>query len=577
MKKTKWFLLLVLGLVLSMFLAACGGDDGDENAGDDTGNEEQNEGENGEDEEKILRILESAEIPTMDPSLATDVVALNFIDATYEGLYRVAPGGEIVSGLANKDETEVSEDGLTWTFHLRDDATWSNGEPVTAHDFVYSWRRAIDPETGSQYGPYFFSGLVKNATEISATDEDGNPLYPDMFGKVEELGVTAVDDYTLQVELVNPAPYFESFAAFPVFVPLNEEFVESQGENFALEVENMIFNGPFVMTEWKHEESWTLEKNPDYWDAENVGLDGIEVSVVKERSTAVNLYESGEVDRVGLSGDFIDQYKTRPDYGTAMEPVTFYLQFNRESAEKAEYMNNENFRRALATGFSKQEFIDVVYKNDSVPANGLVPKEFVKHPETGEDFRDLSGDHLVSDIEGAQEAWEKAKEELGFDEVTITFMSEDTETSKLITEFFKDQWENNLPGLTVELKNVPFKERLRLSREGLFEVVFSGWGPDYLDPMTFMDLFVTDGSYNDGSYSNEQFDELIELAKTEYAQDQNKRWEAMVQAEQILMDEVGIGPVFQRARSFLQQPYVKNMELNPFGPDFSFKYVTIEK
>jgi oligopeptide transport system substrate-binding protein len=587
MKQSKW-LLLVLGLVLAMFLAACGGDKeetddpGTEDPGTETpGDSEEDPAEEPENTEpKVLNLNGGDEIPSMDPSLVTDEIGITQVDAVYEGLYRIAPGGDIVSGIAIKEETEVSEDGLTWTFHLREDAKWSNGDPVTAHDFVYSWQRVIDPDTASQYGPYFLSGLVVNAEEISAVeeDEDGNtnPVYPDMYGKVEELGVKAVDDYTFEVQLVNPAPYIESFAAFPVFYPLNKEFVESQGDQFALEAANMIFNGPYKMTEWKHGESWQLVKNDTYWDVENVGLDEINFRVVKERSTSVNLYETGEFDRIGVAGDFVDQFKSSPDFGTYKEPVTFYLQFNRKSAEKGEYMNNENFRRALAQGFDKQAFIDVVYGDSSVPANGLIPEDFVKDPDTGEDFREQNGSFLEYDLDAATEAWEAAKEELDFEEVTISFMSGDSEGAKLLTEFFKNEFEKNLPGLELELKNVPFNERLRLQREQEFELVLSGWGPDYMDPMTFMDLFVTDGAYNDGSYSNEDYDALIESAKTELATDLRARWDAMLEAEKILMEEVGIGPVFQSAVSYVSKPYVKNMTPNPFGPNYSYKYITIE-
>ncbi|MBB6453041.1 oligopeptide transport system substrate-binding protein [Salirhabdus euzebyi] len=571
MKKTKWSLLLVLGLVLSLFLAACsGGDDDAQEEPADNGDSTETPAETPEesDEPKVLNILDSSEIPTMDPAQAEDSVSIQYQDTVYEGLYRLGPGGEeLVSGIAVKEDTEVSEDGLTWTFHLREDAKWSNGDPVTAHDFVYSWQRAIDPETASFYAPYLMNGVIKNAEEVNAGDL-----------AVEELGVTAEDDYTLVVELAKATPYFESFAAFPTFYPLNQEFVEAQGENFALEVENLLFNGPFVMTEWAHEEKFVFEKNEQYWDAASVNLSGINVQVVKDTATAVGLYETGQIDRVGLSGDFIDKYQTSSEFISMPETVVFWLKFNQDSVTKGEYMQNENFRRAIAQAFDKQAFIDVVYGNSSVPADYFVPSGFVTHPETGEDFRAKYGDILTYDVDAAKEAWAAAKEELGFEEVEISFISGDSDIGTLITEFFKNELEKNLDGLTLTLKNLPFQERLEVTKAGEYELVFSGWGPDYMDAISFVDLWVTDGPNNEMGYGNAEYDKLVKSVKGELAMKPVERFEAMQEAEKIALDEVAIAPVFQRERALLSKPYVKGMEvLNPYGADYSYKYVDIQK
>ncbi len=578
MRGNKWWL-LVLALVLGLVLAACSFEDSAEEDDTDTDNVEENEtdGESesdGEEGEKVLRIASTSDIPTMDPILAEDNVSFQYTDTVYEGLYRLAPEGEIVSGIAKKDETEISEDGLTYTFHLREDAQWENGDPVTAHDFVYGWQRAIDPNNGSFYANYLMNGKVKNAAEIYVTEDDESdvePLDP------SELGVSAPDDYTFVVELEKPVPYFESYAAFQTFLPMNQEFVEEQGDDFALSPDSILSNGPFKMTEWEAEAGWELEKNETYWDAENVALDGISVKVIKDADTALSNYEVGELDRVTLSGAQVQDNQTSPEFLSLTETSVFWLKFNQDSETASEYMQNLNFRKALAKAFDKQAYIDVVYGNDSTPVNFFVPEGFVEHPETGEDFQ-TGSDVLAYDVEAAQEFWEAAKEELGFDEVTLSFLSGDSDVAKNISEFMKTELETNLEGLTIEANNVPWAQQLEIMREQDYELAVSGWGPDYKDAISFVDLWITDGENNDIGYSNEEYDALVEAAKGELATSPVERFEAMQDAEKIALEEAAIGPIMQRKTSVLAKDYLKGMEsLNPFGNDYSFKYVDIVK
>ncbi|MFD2924750.1 peptide ABC transporter substrate-binding protein [Halobacillus naozhouensis] len=303
MMKAKWLWLAML-LVLTMILGAC--NSGKEEAS--SGSSEAEDTKGAADSEQVLNIIESAEIPTMDSSLAADAVTMQWLATTTDGLYRLGEGAEPEPGIAT-DHT-VSEDGLTWTFTLRDDATWSNGDPVTAHDFVFAWQRAVNPDTGSEYGPYMMGGVIKNATAISKGE-----------APVKELGVKAVDDYTLKVTLEKPTPYFESMTTFGTFLPLNQEFVEKHGEEYGLEAATVLSNGPFKLAEWDHGQKFVLKKNEDYWDADKVKLKQINVSIVKETASAVNLYETGKVDRVNLTSEFVDEYRTSEEFRTIEEPT----------------------------------------------------------------------------------------------------------------------------------------------------------------------------------------------------------------------------------------------------------------
>ncbi|MFS1513298.1 peptide ABC transporter substrate-binding protein [Chengkuizengella sp. SCS-71B] len=555
MRKTKWSFLLTLMLVLSVFVAACTGGEATPDTGD--GEKEPTTPEQpAEQVEQILNIVDSATIPTMDTVMGTDAVAFEVADAVFEGLYRLGENAQPVPGIA--ESHDVSDDGLVYTFNLRD-AKWSDGSEVVAEDFLYTWRKVVNPETGSQYN--FIMGDILNANKIMAGE-----MAP------EELGVKAIDEKTLEVTLEQPVDYFLSLTAFPVYYPQKQEFVESQGEDYAKEVENLIFNGPFVLSEWKHEEGWTFKKNPDYWDADTVRLEQINVKVVKDNATAVNLYDTGDIDRVGLTSEFVDKYRNDPAFTTIEETVVFWLKMNQT---RTEALANENIRKAIAYGVDRVSLTDVILNNGSIPAYTTVPKGFVSHPETGEDFNDKYGDFYVFDADKALEHWNAGLGELGITELSLEILGGDTETSKNLNAYLKDQLEKHLPGLTITLKEVPFNVRLDLDDAQDYDLQFAGWGPDYLDAMTFVDLWLTDGGHNKMEYSNTEFDKLVTDAKTSLTG--AERFEAMQEAARIAMEDAAISPLYQRARATLIQPYVKGLLIQPFGPDYSYKWAYIEK
>ncbi|AYC29010.1 peptide ABC transporter substrate-binding protein [Paenisporosarcina cavernae] len=571
MKKNKLFWLLSLMLVLSVFLAACGdgedqNNDGEKEPGEVTTDDGNGEGDGEEalDAEQVLNLIEGAEIPSVDSAVAEDQVGFVVLNNTQEGLFRLNQENVAIPAIA-AGEPEISEDGLTYTFKIREDAKWSNGDAVTAKDFEFAWKRAIDPATGSPYGPYMMSGVLKNAEKIAAGEMDK-----------AELGVKAEDDTTLVVNLERPVPYFLSLMSFGTFYPQNEAFVTEQGENYATNSDTVISNGPFLLTEWDGTGlSWVYKKNDSYWDAESVKLTQINWDVVKENSTAVNLYTTGEKDRTGLSGEYAMQYANDPDLIKIPDTSVFYLKFNQERNGKPNALANVNIREAVAKSFNKQDLTDVVLANGSVPANYLVPVDFAFDADAV-DFREVNGDMAEFNAEEAKAAWEKGLAELGVEEVTLELLGGDSDLSKKMDEYMKSQMETNLPGLTVTLKEVPFNVRLELDDAQDYDIQFAGWGPDYQDPMTFVDLFVTGSPQNNMGYSSEEFDGLIEKAKGELAMDPEARWQAMADAEKLLVaEDYAIAPVYQRAGVGLSKPYVKGIVKHPFGGDYSYKWAYI--
>ncbi|MGM0841077.1 MAG: peptide ABC transporter substrate-binding protein [Bacillota bacterium] len=550
--KKKFSFLLVLLLALSTFLAACGGDkktEGNEGASGEGG-------ESAEQREQVLNLLESSEIPSMDSTLATDSVSFKVMNNVFEGLYRLGENDEAVLGMA-AEEPQISEDGKTYTFKIRD-AKWSNGDAVTANDFVYAWQKALNPDTGAEYAYIMYD--IKNAAKVNAGEVP-----------VEELGVKAVDEKTLEVQLETAVPYFKALLSFATFYPQNQKFVEEKGDKFGLEADTAVYNGPFTLSEWKHEQSFKLTKNDSYWDAETVKLKEVNFNIVKDTATGVNLYETEKADIAGLSAEFVDKYKSDENFKTKADTAVFFLRLN----QKNEVMANVNARKAFDAAYDKKGMVDVLLNNGSIPAYFLVPKDFVSGPD-GTEYREAVGDFGGFDPDKAAEHWAKAKEELGKDSIELELLNYDSDSSKKIGEFLKEQLEQNLEGLTVSIKAQPFKQKLELESKGDYDVSFAGWGPDYPDPMTFVDMFVTDGAHNQMAYSNPEYDKLIEQAKGELLDDPEARWQAMVDAEKILFEDQAISPMYQRGTAFLERPYVKGLLRHSFGADASYKWAYIE-
>lgn len=558
MKNKKWWQLSAVVLTAGL-LAACGNST---ETDAETSSKDKSKGENLA-EEQVLNLVEIAELPTGDTALATDTVSFTVFNQVNEGLYRLDKDSQPIPALATEEAT-VSEDGLEYTFKLREGATWSNGDPVTANDFVYAWQRVVNPDTAASYS-YLFEG-IKNAAAIMAGEAEP-----------ETLGAEAVNDYEFKVTMEKPVPYFISLMAFPTFFPQNEAFVEEQGERYGTSAETMIFNGPFTFSEWDGTNlNWTYEKNEDYWDVENVILDEINVEVIKETSTALNLYDSGQLDRVNLTGEFAKQFQGNEDYVVETEARSSYLQFNQERDGQKTDLANENLRKALAVSYDHELLVNEILANGSQELGGLVPADLAANPTTGKDFREESGDYLAYDKEAAVEYWEKAKAELGVDSLELELLGDDDESNKKIAAYMKDQIESNLPGVTIKVRNVPFKVRLEAQTKQDYDFALGGWGADFADPVNFIDLLMTDSPYNRSSYSNEEFDKLVDLSKGENATDVDARWKNLLDAEKILLDEAGVAPLFQRAAATLQKTYVKDIYNHQVGAKYTYKNAYIE-
>lgn len=319
----------------------------------------------------IVTIANDVELSSMDTGVATDGTAFEAIAATIEGLYQQDAAGNIIPGMAIKEE--VSEDGKTRIFTLRD-AKWSNGQPVTANDFVFAWRRLADPKTASQYGYMVEVAGVKNAAAVQKGEKAAS-----------ELGITAVDSKTLKIELDYPVPFFDQLVSFPVYYPINEEFYNKYKEQYALTPEAILANGPFKMTEWNQGANYTMVKNEQYYDADKVKIDGLNFQVVKDAQSAMVAFEQGTVDYVKLTGEMVEQYRNSPEFINTLGGYLWYLSPN----QKVAGLENLNLRMALALSFDKEQIAEYLLKDGSIAANFAVPVKLAVGPD-GKDFRETA-------------------------------------------------------------------------------------------------------------------------------------------------------------------------------------------
>ncbi|MBT8824514.1 peptide ABC transporter substrate-binding protein [Lactobacillus delbrueckii subsp. bulgaricus] len=541
MKLSKTFSVGATVLASAALLAACGSNSSKESSSS----------------KKTLNWTVASEIPTMDMSKATDAASFNQLSNTMEGLYRLGKNSKLEKALATSEK--VSKDGKTYTYTLRK-SKWSDGSELTAKDFVYSWRRTVDPKTASQYS-YLFSG-IKNADAIVAGKK-----------KPETLGIKAVGKYKLVITLERRMAYFDKLMGFAVFFPQSEKAVTKYGSKYGTASKYMLYNGPFKQTGWTGSNlSWKMVKNPYYWDKKNVKLDTITWSVQKTPSTSYNLYQSNKLDYTGLDASQTKQLKNQKGYVTLNQGATFYLQFN---IAKNKYLANTNIRKALSLAVDRKGLTSSLGGN-SVPANTLTPTQLTD--VNGEDYTkriSKSAESFYPASTNKKEAVKylnKGLKELGVSKFSFKILSDDTDSGKKTTEFLQSTFESTFGNkVSVSVQNLPFKTRLSRSTAGNFDIVVSGWSADFADPISFLDLFTSTNPENNGKWKNTSYDKLIADSKTTAST--SKRWDDLTKAEDILLNNVGVAPLYYNTIAALIRPTVKDVYQNRGTWNFKDTYI----
>ena len=499
-------------------------------------------------------------IATMDQSSVTDVISSQALDDTEEGLYRYQ-GKTVKPAIATK-VVKPTNGGLKYTIPLRKNAKWSNGDPVTAQDFVFGWQRTVNPKTKSQYA-YVFEG-IKNAKEITAGKKP-----------VSSLGIAAQGKHTLVVTLDKPIPYFSKLVMNPVFFPQNKKVVQKAGKKYGTSSKTLVFDGPYKLENWSSpNNSWTETKNDKYWNAKAVKTPKLNYQVTKDSSTSLNLFQSHKLDLTGISGDTAKQMKHDKHYSSAPQTSTFYFELNEK---KDPIFKNQKIRQAISMSVDRKQLASKVIGAGVIPTTQLTPTKMAYDPKTNQDFtKETAASAKPNDynINKAKELWKQGLAETGNTgkSINVTLLGDDTQMSKQSNEFLQSNLQK-LPGLKVSLNNVPFKSRLSRSSSGDFDMVVSAWNADFPDPINFLSMFTSDNSYNNGKWINPQFDALIKKSQNEDANNPSARWNDLKQAQDILNQQQGVIPLYQNAISHLKSSRLSGLD---YGPSGSYNNVSVK-
>lgn len=500
--------------------------------------------------DQTLRYNLSTEPETLDSAKATGQPELTVINALFEGLARL--DANYLPQPAMAEKWEVSTDNLVWTFHLRKNIKWTNGDPVTADDFKYAWLRALNPDTAADYAYQLY--YLKGGQE-----------YNEGKGSADQVGIEVVDPRTLKVTLAAPTPYFLSLMAFPTYFPLHKATVEAN-PNWAAEPATVVGNGPFKLDKWEHHSALEMIPNPNYWDVKSILLTKLVFFTIEDSTTELTMFETGELevaDNPPLAE--LDRLKKENTVIIGPDLATYYYIYN---VEKAPF-NDARVRKAFTYALNRQEIVDYVTKAGQVPAMAIVPFG-IPNPATKADFRQEGGDYFKdADIDGAKALLEEAgfKDGAGLPAVEVLYNT--SQGHKSIAEAIQEMWKKNIGLQNLTLTNQEWGVYLATRDQGNFQVARAGWGADYLDPMTFLDMWTTGNGNNNTRWSSAEYDALV--AATKQTGDQKVRFENMHKLEALLMTEMPIAPIYFYTDPWMQQPYVRGVVKYTFGPSIDFK------
>lgn len=545
MSKLKGVLAGIVTISVGLILAACGNN------------------KNSAAEDKTLNLSTTAPLDTIDISKSTGFGQTGNV---FESFYRLGKNGKPVAGLAKTGI--VSKDGKTWTFKLRK-AKWSNGDPITAQDFVYSWRRSLNPKTASPYS-YLFSG-VKNADAIAK-------------GKMNPsaVGISALNKNTVVVKLNKPIAYFKVLMAYPLFGPQNEKVVNKYGKKYATKAQYQVYSGPFKIKGWNGtNDTWSFVKNNNYWDKKVVKLDKINYQVVKSNNTGYQMYQQGKLDLTPLSSEQVKNLKSNKDFTQYPYSLVRFLLYNfkDKNAVNRKALNNKNIRLALSLAIDRNIVTKKVLGNGSTLPTGFVATDLAKNPKTNVDFAKEQAVKNTVDYNPtlAKKYWQKGLNEIGEKNLTFDILaSNDEADSDQLTQYLQSQWTKELKGIKINITNIPEKSSDSRAREGNFDIYLSHWGGDFNDPMTFMQIPLTGTSYNYGKWSSSKYDNLVKKAANQDANDPVTRWNDLVSAAKIVNGDQAITPIYQQTTSYLQKPRVHGVIHNTAGTQWSYKYAYVK-
>ncbi len=512
-----------------------------------------------------LKVALSTEPISMDPHVGNDSNTATALMLAFEGLLNVV-NGEIAPGMA--ETYEVSDDGTVYTFHLRD-AKWSDGKEVTASDFADTYKRMLTRQDAMDLAYLIFP--IKNAQPINAGEMD-----------VSELGVEVVDDKTLVITLEAAYPFMVTLFASSAMYPIRNDLANELGTAYGSDADKFVCNGPFLLKEWAHNDRMVFVKNPDYWNADAITLEEVTLLLVADTNTMKNMYDTGEIYFMQLDSDMIPAYESSPDFQYFVSGgVTFMcLSFNGASEETAKITQNRNFVNALSAAIDRQALVDAMFPTNS-PFTGVI------NPAISDELGGKWGDHAeydvtdvyhktTADLEAAKAYMQAACEELGYasaaDMPALDFFTTTGEQQRTLSEYFQSIWKDAF-GLNIEIRQLEFAQYWENLYNQPYDIARTGWGPDYDDPFTYLDMWDSRGGWNKTGWSSDEYNELITAANKE--SDFAKRNDMFSQAEKILLTEAPIIPLYMSRGALVLSGNINNVSINTFGARFDFRYATI--
>lgn len=506
---------------------------------------------------QVLNWSETTQLSTQDPSLATDTTSFQALLNTGDGLYRLDKNNKPQLSLATKAKT--SNNGKTYDFYLRKNAKWSNGDPITAKDFVYSYRRTVNPATKSQMAFYLYQ--IKNAQAINSGKKQPSSL-----------GATAVSKYHLRVQLTRPLSYFKILLAWPLFFPQNQKVVQKYGKLYGTQAKYTVSSGPFTLTKWNgNNKVWSLVKNKNYWDAKDVKLSKVNEQVSESTTTSYNLFQAGKADETGLTGQQVASNKNKAGYHARLSSAIRRLELNQNKVKAFKYLK---IRQAFSYAINRQQLANNILKDGSIPAKGFVPSGMGTNPKTGAQFENdayvKSG--VSYNLKKAKTLLQEGYKETGIKSIKVTLLASDDDSSKQTAEFLQSQLDR-LPNVNISVQNIPFTQLISRQTAGNYEITIKNWQAVFGDPINFLDVFQKGSSYLNNGWNNNQFNKLLDQSENVYGNDPVKRWDKLVAAEKILMKDQGTIPLIQVAHPQLLKTNVKGVSFNPTGVPYDFKNV----
>ena len=518
-------------------------------------------GNNDKEDTSTYTYSSALDIKNLDSSDADDESSTRAIHAMIDGLMKTDKKGNITYGIAKSED--VSEDGLTHTYKLRKDAKWTNGDPVTANDFVYAWHR-IFKNKGNYY--YMFAdgiASIEGAQKLSDKIDAGEEIKDD---DLNMMAVKALDDYTLEVKTTVHVAFFDELLSFPCFYPINEKFAKKQGNKYGKSAKTILGNGAFTMTNWEPGSVAEFKKNENYYDQKHVKLSKLVMKLVQEPKAAAQAYDAGETDYAPINSELVDKYKDDKSFKQVYDGFLFYISVNLQNSDLA----NLNVRKAISLAINRKDLCENILKDGSQEAKGFIPSGLATSPD-GVDFRKDSGNFTSYDKKKAQQALNQGLKELGKSKITLRITYGTDESPMDVFATYLQNALSKLDGIEIEMVATTKQDRTyNKQKNGDYDLAVTRWGADYGDPTTYLTLSLSTNSNNYGKWSNSEYDKLVSQVGVE--SDVNKRWQEMKDAEKILMNDYAYIPVFEKGEATLQNPKVKNIVVRPCRT-ISFEYV----